>query len=83
MPITTPLALKQPAYFRVKNKGIINDNFVVGVIKRSAVTQQVRVPWKTTNCICFESHKEKESSGVIYNGVAQRARHGLAENTML
>lgn len=83
IPITTPLSLKQPAYFRLKNRGILNDNFVVGVIKRSAIKDQVRVPWKTTNCICFESHKEKESSGIIYNGQAKKARHGLAENTML
>lgn len=83
IPITTPLSFQQSAYFRVKSRGIFNDNFVVGVIKRTAVKEQVRLPWKTTNCICFESHKEKESSGIIYNEKVQKARHGLAENTLL
>ena len=59
IPITNQFHCRGKLYFSVCNRGIKEDNFLVGVIKRTAITSQLPMPWKTASCICYESHKNK------------------------
>ena len=68
IPITTPLHFKNKETFEVKNVGIKENNFVVGIIKKSAINLCLRMPWKTNYCICYESHEDEQTIGVIYEG---------------
>jgi len=56
IPITNPIDLSKRQKFQVINRGINNDCFLVGVIKADALRSRTRMPWKTNNVICYESH---------------------------
>jgi len=56
IPIITPIDFHSPQMFAVKNCGIQKDNFVVGIIKKGALTSLLKMPWTTDSVICYESH---------------------------
>ena len=53
VPIITPFKFKSKEVFEIKNLGINEDNFVVGIIKKSAINTCIKMPWKTKYCICY------------------------------
>ena len=77
IPVSTTLNLNDSSSFGVASLGIKDDNFVIGVIKKSAVTGVTKMPWKTNNAICFESHSKPGESGVIFNKDINRSGRGL------
>jgi hypothetical protein len=52
IPITNEI-LPEMATFSVKNRGIKDNNFVIGIIKKRAILENIRLPWKSGNCICL------------------------------
>jgi hypothetical protein len=80
IPISNQFHCRGKLYFAVRNRGIKEDNFLVGVIKRTAITSQLSMPWKTPSCICYESHKNKGESGLIFEGKVAKASETIGEN---
>lgn len=57
IPIISPIDMNTTTTFTVKNVSIKDNSFLVGIIKAQALENSVRMPWKTSDVICFESHK--------------------------
>lgn len=79
IPITNQFHCRGNVCFEVRNKGIKDNNFVVGVIRRSAITTQMAMPWRTHHCICYESHQKAGESGLIFQGKVSKVGSGIGE----
>jgi hypothetical protein len=79
IPIMNTFHCLGKVYFEVRNKGIKDNNFVVGVIKRSAINTRMSMPWKTQYCICYESHKNNGESGLIFAGKVAKSGDTIGE----
>ena len=66
IPLVNYINFDYTSEFSIKNLRIKDNNFVIGIIKKTAVDGLIRTPWKTTKVVCFESHAKENESGVIY-----------------
>ena len=53
IPIVSPINFNRNYVFKLKNLGIKDSCFLVGIIKERAFLAHMRMPWKTDNVICF------------------------------
>ena len=68
IPIMTTIGLKNTRYFEVANRGIKNDCFLVGIVKKNTILNAIRTPWKTNTVVCYESHENENESGILSEG---------------
>ena len=53
IPFTNKINFSQRNEFKVRNIGVKDDCFLVGLIKAEAIKKNIRMPWKTDQVICF------------------------------
>lgn len=61
----------------MRPKSVKDSNFLIGILKKSALKMQLALPWKSQYCICYESHERKGESGIIYAGNITKAGDGV------
>lgn len=61
----------------MRPRSVKDSNFLVGILKKSALTMQLALPWKSQYCICYESHDRKGESGIIFAGTITKAGDGV------